>query len=297
VIERYFRSFKEYFKESFSGKILPFSLLLRKILALVFGIGILWHFSRRYNGGIQPGIDLKSPKARIKEKVSLSDPEIFKELKRLAERHLPKGELISELKEYFDFKESLTKMKKALSRHSLEAIKESRRRLEIIRAKEGNLSPRVNFGYFLGILRNVDKEINIRERDEKAREREAMRALKEINKAMAEWEASRKYQEEHPEEVICGSISSYLLCLGLNGRFGRGHFERRITEDMERIYQRSPQGFSWELVRIKRYLEAGRDSHKAEALRFIEDTASEIVGRNAGEVRERPLTNISGISC
>ena len=199
-------------------------------MALVFGIAILWYFSRSYNGGIQPGIDLKSPKARIKEKVSLSDPEIFKELNRLAERHLPKGELISELKEYFDFKESLTKMNRALSRHSLEAIKESRRRLEIIRAKEGNLSPRVNFGYFLGILRNVDKEIKIRKSDEKATEREAMRALKEINKAMAEWEASRKYQEEHPEEVICGSISNYLLCLGLNSRFGRGHFERRITE-------------------------------------------------------------------
>ncbi len=97
------------------------------------------------------------------------------------------------------------------------------------------MGPRVNFGYFLGILRNVDKEIKIRKRDEKAREREAMRALKEINKAMAEWEASRKYQEEHPEEVICGSISNYLLCLRANGRFGRGHFERRITEDMERI--------------------------------------------------------------
>ena len=300
VIERYFRSFKEYLKETLlglEGRILTFSPLLRKVLALVFGIGILWYFSRSYNGGIQPGIDLKSPKARIKEKVSLSDPEIFKELNRLAERHLPKGELISELKEYFDFKESVTKMNRALSRHSLEAIKESRRRLEVIRAKEGNLSPRVNFGYFLGILRNVDKEIKIRKRDEKAREREAMRALKEINKAMAEWEASRKYQEEHPEEVICGSISNYLLCLGLNGRFGRGHFERRITEDMERIYQKSPQGFSWEIVRVKRYLEASRDSHKAEALRFIEDTASEIVDRNGGEVRERPLTNISGIFC
>ena len=165
-------------------------------------------------------------------------------------------------------------MNRAFSRHSLEAIKESRRRLEIIRAKEGNLSPRVNFGYFLGILRNVDKEIKIRKRDEKAREREGMRAHKEINKAMAEWEASRKYQEEHPEKVICGSISNYLLCPGLNSRFGRGHFERRITEDMERIYQKSPEGFSWEIVRIKRYLEAGRDSHKAEALRFIEDTAS-----------------------
>ena len=83
VIDRCLRSFKEYFKESFSGlegKILPFSLPLRKILALVLGIGILWYFSRSYNGGIQPGIDLKSPKARIKEKVSLSDPEIFKEL-------------------------------------------------------------------------------------------------------------------------------------------------------------------------------------------------------------------------
>jgi len=64
-------------------------------------------------------------------------------------------------------------MNRALSRHSLEAIKESRWRLEIIRAKEGKLSPRVNFGYFLGILRNVDKEIKIRKRDEKAREREA----------------------------------------------------------------------------------------------------------------------------
>jgi len=277
VIERYFRSFKEYLKETLlglEGRILTFSPLLRKVLALVFGIGILWYFSRSYNGGIQPGIDLKSPKARIKEKVSLSDPEIFKELNRLAERHLPKGELISELKEYFDFKESVTKMNRALSRHSLEAIKESRRRLEVIRAKEGNLGPRVNFGYFLGILRNVDKEIKIRKRDEKAREREAMRALKEINKAMAEWETSRKYQEEHPEEVICASISNYLLCLRANSRFGRGHLKRRITADMERIYQKSPQGFSWEIVRVKRYLEASRDSHKAEALRFIEDTAS-----------------------
>ena len=43
---------------------------------------------------------------------------------------------------------------------------------------------------------------------------------------------------------------------------------------MERIYQKSPEGFSWETVRIKRYSEASRDSHKAEALRFIEDTAS-----------------------
>lgn len=300
VIERYFRRFKEYFRESFSGLevgILSFSPLLRKVLALVFGIGILWHFSRGYNGGRQPGIDSKSPKARIKEEVSLSDSEIFNELNRLSERHLPKGDLISELREYFDFKESVTKMKKALSSHSMEAIKEGRRRLDLILVKDGPLSPRINFGYFLGILSNVEKELKIRKRDEKARERKAMRALKEVNKAKAEWEASKRYQEEHPEEAICDSISNYLLCLGVKGQFGRGHFERSITEDMERIYQKSPEGFFWEVVRIKHYIEANRDNHRAEALKFIEDAASEIVDKNGGEVRERPLANISGISC
>ena len=66
------------------------------------------------------------------------------------------------------------------------------------------------------------------------REATSSNAIEIVNKAIAEWEASRKYQEEHPEEVICGSISNYLLCLGLNSRFGRGHFERRITEDMDK---------------------------------------------------------------
>lgn len=300
VIERYFRTCKDYLKEIFSGfegRMLPFPLLLRKILALVFGIGVLWHFSRKYTRGIQPGIDSKTPEARLKERVSLSDPEVLKKLNRLAERHLPKRELISELKEYFGFKESVTKMKKALLSHSLKALKESRRRLEVIRTKEGALSPKVNFRYFLGILRNVEEEIKIRKRDEKVREREGMRALKEINEAIAEGEASRKYQEEHPEKVIYDSISNYLLCLGVTGQFGRGHYERRITEDMERIYQKSPEGFSWEMVRVKRYLEVSGDNHKAEVFRFIEDTAAEILGRNTEEVKEKPLAHISGISC